>query len=297
MTQYAKYSAFDAGGEGDVTGPVSSVNNDIVLWDGTSGDTLKDSGVTLPTIRRHDGTGLLTGGALTINADPAKFDVAAGTGVVINNYTTPGTPTVTQVSWNNFTAQTVTNIGTQSQTAIGINSSGAIVQLSGLTLAQDSREYILLGLLAHPNGTSISSASDIGLNLAYGSPSAIVDLSLAIGPVNISGNVYSANGANLNINKSSGSVFLVGTNVKTSKRDPNTLSIASSSAGSFFYTYQNGSGGFTISASTTSIVPGSYDDGDGTLGTLLTNKWQIQRIYLSAAATIIHYGQTGSNCS
>lgn len=42
---FAKYPVGGGGGSGDVTGPVSSVNNGLVLWDGTSGNVIKDAGV------------------------------------------------------------------------------------------------------------------------------------------------------------------------------------------------------------------------------------------------------------
>lgn len=35
------------GGSGDITGPVSSTDNAIARWDGTGGDTLQDSGITI----------------------------------------------------------------------------------------------------------------------------------------------------------------------------------------------------------------------------------------------------------
>ena len=35
------------GGTGDVTGPVSSTDNAIVRWDGTAGDTIQNSTVTI----------------------------------------------------------------------------------------------------------------------------------------------------------------------------------------------------------------------------------------------------------
>lgn len=38
------------GGSGDVTGPVSSANNSLVLFDGTSGKIIKDAGQTIATV-------------------------------------------------------------------------------------------------------------------------------------------------------------------------------------------------------------------------------------------------------
>lgn len=49
------------GGSGDVTGPGVSVDNNIVLWNGTGGDTLKDSGLSLSAFIRHNGSVAFTG--------------------------------------------------------------------------------------------------------------------------------------------------------------------------------------------------------------------------------------------
>lgn len=48
------------GGSGDVSGPVSSVNDNIVLWDGTTGDQIKDSGLNLSAFIRHNGSVVFT---------------------------------------------------------------------------------------------------------------------------------------------------------------------------------------------------------------------------------------------
>ncbi len=48
-------------GSGDVTGPASSVDNNIVLWDGTSGKAVKDSGLSLSAFIRHNGSVAFTG--------------------------------------------------------------------------------------------------------------------------------------------------------------------------------------------------------------------------------------------
>jgi len=44
---FAKYPVSGGGGGGNVSGPGSSVNNNIVLWNGTDGTSIKDAGVSL----------------------------------------------------------------------------------------------------------------------------------------------------------------------------------------------------------------------------------------------------------
>jgi hypothetical protein len=50
------WESYSGGGSGDVSGPGSSTDNAIATWDGTGGDTLQDTTVTL-----DPSTGLLTG--------------------------------------------------------------------------------------------------------------------------------------------------------------------------------------------------------------------------------------------
>src|SRR6478609_6597881 len=77
-----------------------------------------------------ESTGLESGGILSINGgDNTKFNLTAGNGNVID-YSVPNNPTIKNVSWNAFTAQTVTGLATQDVTWIMINNAGAIVQLS-----------------------------------------------------------------------------------------------------------------------------------------------------------------------
>jgi hypothetical protein len=300
---------------GGIDGPVSSTNNALARWNGTNGDILKDSvfivdnsgnATTVGEITAKLGTsaaiplglaanrsaitGLLTGGVLSINADPTKFDIASGSGIVVDKWTNPASPTYTSVSWNSFTAQTVPNISTQNITGVGIDSAGAIALFDVADFDTAKRDYIMLGFLIHPNLTTISNVNNAGTNVAYNMGDLALDLALAVGSINLSGNVYGANGANLNINKSTGTAFSVGVNAKTDKKYPNTVSSASATATPFFYSYRDGSGGFTAVAAS-SIAPNSYDDGSGTLATVNNNKWSIQRIHAAATFTVIEYGQ------
>jgi len=70
-------------GSGDVSGPVSSTDNAIARWDGTGGDTLQDSGITI------DDSDNMVGVTLddfdnTIHADGIHTRVINNSGVTIN---------------------------------------------------------------------------------------------------------------------------------------------------------------------------------------------------------------------
>lgn len=65
-------------GSGDVTGPGSSTNNGIVIWDGTNGDMIKDSAFW--TIDPSTGDMVTPGGNIGIGSTPlARFTIDQGT--------------------------------------------------------------------------------------------------------------------------------------------------------------------------------------------------------------------------
>ena len=173
-----------------------------------------------------------------------------------------------------------------------INGSGAIVQTTGLFTINESRDFILLARIGHGNFTTVTSVTPLP-RVIFNSTMDADDLATVIGAINGSGNVFSANGANLTINKSSGSTYRTGTNYTISKKSPNITTDAALVAATFSYRYQNGAGGFTTTTASANVDPSSYDDGTGTLATVPNNKFTIQRIYYSAAAQafILTYGQ------
>lgn len=307
---------------GGVDGPGSSTDNAVVRWDGANGDAVQNSTAILTdagalsgltTIAATDeitaysgsgtqsiglgkatmrvsSSGWLSGGTLSVNANPAKFDITSGYGLILDKHTDPLNPTYKLVSWNSSTANTVTNLATWNVTLIGIDSTGAIVQFQATDLNASFRDYILLGSLVHSNHTSISAVSDVTIATGFSIGESLADLTTAIGPINESGNVYSANGANLNINKSAGVAFAYGINAKVDEKNPNRVTIASATAPTFFNSYRNGSGGYTVGTSST-INADQYDDGSGVLATVPNNKWTIKRIYTSTAFTAVEFGQ------
>ena len=130
---------------------------------------------------------------------------------------------------------------------------------------------------------------------AFDTQQTLRDMSLSIGLINIDGgNVYSGN-SDLTIDKSSGSTFNIGSNYQNSKKLPNTpIDPAQIPITGLVYTYQDGVGGFILTAPQPNVDPEQFDDGDGTLGAVGTNRFTIQRIYWVSqfVLTVIHYGQT-----
>lgn len=221
-------------------------------------------------------TGLKKGGTITVNGTlNYRFDLAAGSGVVVNNYTDADNPTATNVSWSAFTNQTLTYLATDDETSIGINSSGAIVQqVSGFT-EDDLHDIIQIGTIGHFSRTKI--------DYIIMEPARIADVMgqlqgfwESFGAFNTTGNEFTANGANMKINKSGGSIF---DNETGTTKVPNILSISAGTAVYFQYYYQSSPNVWVFGNYTDTVDDLKYDTGSG-LGTIPVGNFSIQTFFL-----------------
>lgn len=239
----------------------------------------------------HLSTGVITGGNVSINADPTKFDVSAGTGVIID-WTDPSNPVRTIVSWNAFIAQSVPDLATELFTTLAINNVSGLVVVSGVESTPELRRTtIRLQNLVHVGGTQIEQI-DQSSQPAYDIPQSLLDYIIKLGPLN-TGNRFSSNGANLKIDKSSGETSLPFINRENNSQAPTTLASIAVSPATFSTVYQDGGGGFTITGGIADIDPTVYDNGSGVLQAVANNKWTVQRIYFFARSGDIGvtYGQ------
>lgn len=256
---------------------------------------------TLVEVRDHTyanlASGVITGGLITINGgDAAKFDISAGHGVIIDYYTDAENPVLTEVTWTAFTAVTVTDIATTEFTCLSINSGGAIEQKAGASFTEsEKRDIIDLGRVSHVDNTVINTATSRG-RLGFAQSTLLTDLVVSLGALNSTGNIYSANGANLFLDKSTGTSFGEAVSYDISNKDPHTSVDAVQVAPTLFTFYQDGSGGRTL-VELAGIDPDQYDDGSGTLAAVANNKFTIQRLYLAPAAALtgVEYGQNVYN--
>ena len=239
------------------------------------------------------GTGLLTGGAITINANPAQYDVAAGSGYVVDN-SNPTAPVITFVTWDAVSAVAPADLATDPSTSIGVNSAGTVIQQTGDFTLEQTRDIIVLGKVEHADNTEISAAINLP-RVYYGSALDADDISQIIGPFNISGNVFSDNGANLNLNKSVGEFYKLGANYTTDALVPNTPDSPLLTAASFVYRTRTAvpSDPFTQAAPVTVVDPSQWDNGSGTLQSVTAGKFTRQEIYVYPGTNqiVLQYGQ------
>lgn len=268
---------------------------DITHNNVTANGEISAGGVPVDRVQYHRSvTGVITGGEVTINVDDTKFDVAAGTGVIVD-WTTPGSPASTEVSFGPFVAEDALNIGSTPGTVIGIDVNGDIVKANLPFTAAQRRTYIELQIAGHGGGAIVAITDAQGL--AYEVNAAIIDVLRAIGHVN-SGNNFTPNGVNLLVDKAAGTTAGIWINSNVDPQNPSVqTNIAESPVSLMFFEYQDGAGGFTTGP-LAAIDPDQYDDGSGTLAAVGVTKWTVQRLYWSSTQVLaVNYGQQIYNSS
>ena len=201
------------------------------------------------------GTGVITGGVLSVNANPNLLDISDGTGVV----TDPTTGVDTEVSWTGLTAQVHGGVGLLSY--VSLSSLGVPIYSATVPTRAWTRDNIFLGVIAHPGGnplTGINNEHCVSIN----PPNQIRDIMTVLGNINNSGNLLSGN-ANLTFLKSAGTMFSPGGNWGVDVKDPHVKTldaIDTSGAGRFQYTMRDGTNSATTST-LTDIIPNKLDDG------------------------------------
>lgn len=259
---------------------------------------LTDGGDTLLHYHlRHDVTGILTGGVLSVSVGGTTFSITDGTGQVVDNFTAPLSPTITQISWSGKTNITDTFLSDPA-TYVLLSSAGAVLQQNDAPTDDDLRDKILVGVIAHSNSLIIAFAPL--MVAAYNNGNLAQDILTALGTIT-TGCIYSGNAA-LTMARTSGSIFRRGAQYLTDAKTPNAVDLALQNPVQFASYCRNGSNTvFSNSAVGTTLTANRYDDGTAAPagvpnGVVLNNRWQAIRLFLSTNGfTLLQYGQTTYN--
>jgi hypothetical protein len=265
---------------------ISSPNSTQVISGNFANNTLTLDSSNF--VKSSQSTGLIGGAVLSIGSPTSTFSLTSGTGLIINNESNPTTPIVTFINISSVTNGTVTNIASSQRTYILINSSGVVVQQSTVPTPSQLRSMIYIGFLDHWNNTivnSITNNSDIQNNPSQN----VQDFLRTIGVMNF-GNVISPNGANMNINASTGSIYAIGCNQAVSRFAPNNKTITGGTAISFNMATQ-----LSVTSTTVTILPNAanYDNAGVITANSGANGSSINhRVFLQqSGAIVIQYGQ------
>ena len=271
----------------------TSVTEDNAIYYKTEGshDILNfrynDHELPIDTITEGISTGITSGGILS-KASNTQFAITAGTGIVNDlnkeNSATKPYPEIKHVSWSQ---QTVTCTGldsgstTQKNTWIYIDVNGVInQQTSNFTDAQKSNN-IIIGSVIHTSGT-IDFVKTFPIT-AYGAVTQIQEFTRIFGPLKKSGHKVTANGANLKLNRAAGVAWSQGRGYEGNPNTPSLVSDAAKSEAKIHRYYSDGSTGHTLDSNNgpgyDNIDNTKYDNGSGTLQTMQTSKFSVQRLF------------------
>lgn len=288
-------------------GAVDSVNGQtwaVVLdqddiWDGTTYKQFSET--NRKEIIRSLSTAILTYPTITINVDPTKIDISSFIWRKVDGYTDMENPIITYYTFPWVTWLTITNLATQDTTFLAVNSSWTVDQLTGNDNWANSRDRVIIGSAVHTSRTQVDSIDKFVNVIWYDIANSIADLSDAIGIINTL-NKFSANGANMKINKSSWYSTQIGLNIWNSKKSPNRVVDWPLTAASFLYSWRNWSWGFNVLPATSDdIIANKYDDWTWWAsipnGSVSVNRWSLQKLWYisSLSLVVIEYWQATYN--
>jgi hypothetical protein len=240
-------------------------------------------------------TGYINGLVMSINGgDNTKIDYTEGV-VEFVDVSNPLNPTHLHVTVPAGTTASAPN--TRTQSLMYVESGGSVIFRAFESIADRLvryRDEVNIGSSIHPSGT-VTGVNNALETVTMQVGNSLLDLGIVLGPLNVEGNVYGDHDGTLALAKTVGKGFSLGVNAKTDSQNPNIISIPAETPSTFFYTYQDGASSWTEVSGQTALVPGSYDDGDGTLGSVAAAQYTIQRIFLTATTTVVQYGQTVYN--
>jgi hypothetical protein len=246
---------------------IKTFAKDIVITDGDGGLDVRD------TILHLTGTGVISGGAISISG--TDILVALGTGERVDVSVFPHT--FKTVTW---TAQTVANTFLSSAfTYVYVNDDGSISLTNVDPTIQSVTEKILLGVVANIGGVQAASAPRKFVLKSLGAQ--FQEMMRNMGAINVKGAIRaSANGANLNLNFSAGSIWRVGANSDVSIEYPNTRAVTAKTAPTLNFYYTNSSGAIVSAGASANFNVTQYNNA-GTLDTIPVNKYANARITMS----------------
>ena len=236
----------------------------------------------------------LTSGAVLTKASDVTLDISAGTGYVAD-YSDPANPVTTLVNYPGISGYEPVNLATNGLFVVGINANSNIVEFDVQAVSNgDIRDNMLIGVYIALEGI-VDRAVPVPFNLGYNSAITAIDfIRDVIGPANVIGNLISANGTNLSLNTTGGTVFIIASNFRNDPKIPDKLLISAGEAFPFYRLFREASPSTQLAQDgpfTTFTNPDKWDDGSGTLVDVSVNDFTVQVIYATPGIHYVVYGQ------
>lgn len=226
-------------------------------------------------------TGVISGAGASINAgDNTKFDFQIS-GVIVDS--TTNARTIVNV---NLVAQTLTNLLTQPETYLTVNTAGSIVQSSTPPLPGDRANMLCSWVVVHTNHTQILFVNNFP-EYNNGVEVQLHQLIDFIGFSNYNGNVFGQGTVGGRLSKSGGRVMKNG--VGSSLSEKNSVDMAAITDATFAMRMSTGVQG----SNTQTINTTQYEIIGPGLTSIPNNKFVVHRIDLFAPTNVVRvqYGQ------
>lgn len=175
---------------------------------GTAGVTYTSTNLDIgQLLAMAQSTSVISGGEFNPNADPTKIDIMPMTGYIVDyNSSVALSPTNPQITYVTYPGVTALTPAFAPFTYYLVNSAGVLVQQATRPTPTQRRQNIFLGLTLTQGGIIVVDQTLPVIPSQVNNQ--LVDLMESLAPFSsTSGNVLSANGVNLAINKSAGSIF------------------------------------------------------------------------------------------
>lgn len=277
-----------------------TMTGDLLLDGPTTDLTVEGSttatfkGVTLDVMEAMSNvisTGMISGGLMTINANPALIDISAAVGYIVDHETDPTNPSTVRISLAAQTGLAMTPASLARQiTAWVVDNTGTILQIDPAISIEDRRKYLVLGATVQFGGIIVF--VDPIRFFMFQPLQQVLDLMSVISPFVVSGHTLTPIAASLTFTKGAGETFVPGGNVGTSLANPHVVTSPTISPQDVRYATQLS--GSSEAVTHTNVYPLSYD-----VGGVITaipgsgNQATIQRIFFFTAGNgvTIQYGQ------
>lgn len=240
-----------------------------------------------------ESTALIEGCELSINGgDPSKYDMSAGVGIIVDNYTNPNTPVKTIVNIPARTGISPDYLLTDSSSYVFANTSGDLIYTNYGSDPLNRRELISIGWIDHTDNATINETK-----VQPFSPTAPVsqlnDFFLAFGAFNINGNTYGAH-TGLMCSRSAGNTFDSNANYVNERRSPHILTSNYENEIDIYYYNRSGIGNWINDNPATKFVDPNYYDNVTGLIPVPSGLWTIQVLayYAQINSHDFQYGQT-----
>lgn len=238
-------------------------------------------------------TGVLSGGVLSASATPASVDFTAMAGYVVDYATDENNPAVTKVTTPAQTIALDAAALLRTVTWWLVDSTGAVTQQEPRPSNVQRRTHIVLGVTAQAGGVVFVAQSVQTilpqLNAQLG------DLMESLGSFNVSGNLVTANGANLMIDQAAGVLFSRSFDRALDPADPHLWATVSQAPAQWRYSLRNTT---VFPPNVTLIDPTQYDN-NGVLTAVGggANTSTVQQVWIFPSNTVngqmaVQYGQT-----